>query len=132
MNRVVVAAGSNIDPDQNIAEARRILSSKYRLLSESAFVKTAPIGFADQPDFRNGAFLVETGCGRREFNRALKKIEQRLGRVRTANKFGPRTIDLDIVAWNGKIVGRDFHARDFVRNAALELMPELRGKNRKR
>jgi 2-amino-4-hydroxy-6-hydroxymethyldihydropteridine diphosphokinase len=52
----------------------------------------------------------------------LRLMEDRLGRVRTANKFGPRTIDLDIVVWNGEIVNADYSERDFVRDAVRELL----------
>jgi 2-amino-4-hydroxy-6-hydroxymethyldihydropteridine diphosphokinase len=56
------------------------------------------------------------------FEAYLKDLEARLGRVRTENKFGPRTIDIDVVVWNGEIVNEDYYTRDFVRNAVDELM----------
>ena len=71
------------------------------------------------------AFLVSTGLDREELERNLKEIEKKLGRVKTGTKFGPRTIDLDIVVWNGEVVDLDFYERDFVRNACCELLPEL-------
>lgn len=125
MNIAAVGVGSNIDAALNIAGARELLSGEHTLLKESAFLVTTPIGNYRQPDFLNGAFLVATQLDRDEFTAYLKKLEYRLGRVREADKYGPRTIDLDIVVWNGKIVHRDFHARKFVKNAVVELLPEL-------
>ena len=125
MNTAVIGVGSNINALKNIAMAKEALSREQRLDKESAFIATSPIGFSDQPDFMNGAFLVSTELPIDEFKDYLKGLEDRLGRVRTGNKFGPRAIDLDVVAWNGKIVNNDFYERDFVRNAVLDVMPEI-------
>ena len=122
MNQAVVAVGSNIDARRNVAKAKKLLSKAQRFLKESTFVTTSPIGFLDQPDFYNGAFLIETARGIDGFLAYLKKIEDRLGRVRTANKNSPRTIDLDIITWNGKIVNKDCYEREFVRKAVHQLI----------
>lgn len=125
MNIAVISVGSNIDPEINIEKARSLLAGEHELLGESSFVRTKPIGYLEQPDFINGAFLISTEMEQGALERNLKKIERALGRVKSAIKFGPRTIDLDIVVWNGKVVDRDFYERDFVRNACFELLPEL-------
>ena len=62
---------------------------------------------------------------RKELNQWLKGVENELGRVRTANKYGPRTIDLDIVIWDGKIVNQDLIERDFLKTAVSEVLPEI-------
>ena len=126
MNTAVVGVGSNLNAAQNIARAKEALSREHRLNKESVFVKTSPIGFSDQPDFMNGAFLVTTELSIDAFKDYLSGLETRLGRVRTENKYGPRTIDLDIVGWNGKIVNKDFYERDFVRKAVVEVLPEIK------
>ncbi|HLA40711.1 MAG TPA: 2-amino-4-hydroxy-6-hydroxymethyldihydropteridine diphosphokinase [Candidatus Glassbacteria bacterium] len=125
MNRVVIAVGSNIEPEANIEKARSILAGALRLVGESAFVRTAPVGIAEQPDFINGAFLVETSLDCDRLRRYLKEVEKRIGRVRGAERYGPRRIDLDIVVWNGEVVDEDFYVRDFLRAACCELLPEL-------
>jgi 2-amino-4-hydroxy-6-hydroxymethyldihydropteridine diphosphokinase len=78
------------------------------LVAESEWATAAPIGVVEQADFLNGAFLVETALDREAFRAYLKGVEDRLGRVREGNKYGPRTIDLDIVVWNREIVDKDF------------------------
>ena len=50
-----------------------------------------------------------------------KKIEDKMGRDRTAPKFGPRNIDLDIVVWNGEIVDDDYYTRDFLQKSVREI-----------
>jgi 2-amino-4-hydroxy-6-hydroxymethyldihydropteridine diphosphokinase len=127
MNKVIIGVGSNIEARRHILQAKNILVKEQNFLKESIFKTTSPIGFANQPDFLNGAFLIETEMDREKFRVYLKKLESRLGRVRTENKNGPRTIDLDIVTWNGQVVNNDYYERDFVRNAVKELMPNLRG-----
>ena len=125
LNSAVISVGSNIDPEANIEKARLRLSCSQKLVGVSAFVRTRPIGKLDQPDFLNGAFLVSTGLERSDFIKLLKEIENELGRVRTADKYGPRSIDLDLVVWNGRVVDEDFYSRSFVRDAVVELLPEL-------
>jgi 2-amino-4-hydroxy-6-hydroxymethyldihydropteridine diphosphokinase len=126
VNTAVIGAGSNINAAQNIARAKEAFSREHRLEKESIFVKTSPIGYSDQPDFLNGAFLVSTELSLDAFKNYLSGLEKRLGRVRTGNKYGPRTIDLDIVVWNGTIVNNDFYERDFVRKAAKEVLPDIK------
>ena len=123
-NIAAIGVGANIEPEKNIAAAREILASEQRLLTASSFVYTAPIGYTDQPDFLNGAFLVATRLDHEQFTTYLKTVENRLGRVRNANKFGPRTIDLDIVIWNGTIIDRDYRSRSFLRNAIRRIWPD--------
>jgi 2-amino-4-hydroxy-6-hydroxymethyldihydropteridine diphosphokinase len=127
MNRVVVGVGSNIEPARWIPAARRIVARDLRLVAESRFVSTKPLGRTDQPDFVNGAWLVETEHDRASLKAYFRGVEARLGRDRSDGKYGPRTIDLDIVAWNGDVVDADYHRRDFVRAAAREVCPELPG-----
>ena len=125
MNVAAIGVGSNIDARRAIAKARELLTLEQTFLKESSFVTTSPIGASPQPDYLNGAFLVSTKLDRNSFRRYLKRLESRLGRVRTGDAYGPRTIDLDIVVWNGRIVNDDFHEREFVSNAVRELLPEL-------
>jgi 2-amino-4-hydroxy-6-hydroxymethyldihydropteridine diphosphokinase len=121
MNSVVVGIGSNIDPYRHIDRAIAALARRHRLKKVSSLVVTTPVGYADQSDFVNGAALVETVLSAEAFTAELKEIERQLGRVRTGNKYGPRTIDLDIVVWNGAIVDDDYYEREFLRTAVKEL-----------
>ena len=125
MNQVVIGVGSNIRPEENIARTKEIIRMSHRLVGESTFVETEPVGFLDQSNFINGAFRVETKLDFVEMKKWLLSVENQLGRKRGKNKYGPRTIDLDIVVWNGDIVDDDFYTRDFLNNAVLEVWPDL-------
>ena len=121
MNTAIISIGSNIDAEKNIAKMLKILGNEVEVQKISNLVKTKPIGIEDQPDFTNGALKAQTGMKKDELTRLLKTIEDELGRDRSAPKFGPRTIDLDIVIWNGEIVDEDYHTRDFLKKSVEEV-----------
>lgn len=125
MNQAVIGVGSNINPERNISQARKLIEKKMQLLKRSNFVITKPIGFKDQPDFHNGAWLIKTSSDLDALKEFLHHIENQLNRIRTENKFGPRTIDLDVVVWNHHIIDEDVYKRDFLKESVLELCPEL-------
>lgn len=108
LHLAIVSVGSNIDPEQNLQNSREILKSEVAFLGEAAVIQTEPDGYKDQPDFLNGAFLLGTDMTYDEFNRYLKEVESRLGRVKGPIKSGPRCIDLDIIIWDGKVVHGDY------------------------
>lgn len=126
MNEAVIGIGSNIDPEKNIARARDILARDFQVVAESDFVSTRPVGYTQQADFLNGAVRIRTDLKLEPLRQYLKKIEDTLGRRRTILTFGPRTVDLDIVVWNGKLLDPDFYERDYLKKAVLELMPDLK------
>ncbi|HOW36207.1 MAG TPA: 2-amino-4-hydroxy-6-hydroxymethyldihydropteridine diphosphokinase [Candidatus Omnitrophota bacterium] len=126
MNTAVIGLGSNIRPQENIQKAKEILSRTHTILAESQFIKTKPIGSVPQDDFLNGAYLLETALDYEDFKAYLKKVEEKLGRKKCADKFGPRTIDLDILAWNNKVTHEDFFKRNFVKTTVLELLPNIK------
>ena len=123
MNTAIIGVGSNIDPKNNISSAKKKLSSMLELIKSSTFVKTAPFGYKDQDEFLNGAFLVKTNLGLEQLKSVLGKIEDELGRIRTDNKYGPRTIDLDIVIWNNEVIDDEIYSREFLKNSIVELIP---------
>ena len=81
--------------------------------------------YSRQPDFYNGALLMETELEQQSLKMELKRIEDILGRDRSLPKFGPRTIDLDILIWNKKVVDEDYYERDFLRKGVEEIIPDL-------
>jgi len=126
MNTVIVGFGSNIDPDINIPRAKEMIARDHAIRKESTFVTTKPVGYTKQNDFVNGAVLIGTEMGIGELKIYLRNIEIQLGRTKDCIKGGPRTIDLDILAWNGKIIDQDFYTRDFLKNSVLELAPDIK------
>ena len=132
MNLVILSVGSNIDPLANIKKAAVILSGLNCLISVSRFQKTSPEGDPEQPDFLNGAFYVKTSLDQGQLRDKLKEIEAQLGRVRTSNKNSPRTIDLDIVVFNGKIIDPDYDQYIFVKKSVDEIFEQIRRKKWKK
>ncbi|MFP4472758.1 MAG: 2-amino-4-hydroxy-6-hydroxymethyldihydropteridine diphosphokinase [Candidatus Omnitrophota bacterium] len=125
MNTVIIAVGSNIDPDRNIPRAKDALEKCGEIIKQSAWIKTPPIGITDQPDFINGAVLLLSALTQPELRFRLKMIEDRLGRDRSQPKYGPRPIDLDIVVWNNAVIDKDVYERGFLKTAVRELIPDI-------
>lgn len=121
MNSVIIGIGSNIDAEKNIADMLQLLKDKVEIVKVSSMIKTSPIGIENQPDFTNGAIKITTELNQGKLSVLLKGIEDQLGRDRTAPKFGPRCIDLDIVVWNGEIVDDDYYTRDFLKKSVDEI-----------
>lgn len=124
MNDCIIFIGSNINPENNIQESLALLGQNVEIIAVSSWVKTAPIGITNQNDFINGAVRIRTILPKNDLINYLKKLENQLGRDRSLPKFGPRTIDLDIVVWNKTIIDEDYYTRDFIRNAVNELQQD--------
>ena len=124
-HEVVIGLGSNIDPEANLEQVVLELKSRFKVSKRSQWIRTKPIGIQDQPDFYNGALLMETELEQQSLKQELKRIEDILGRDRSLPKFGPRTIDLDILIWNKKVVDEDYYERDFLRKGVEEIIPDL-------
>ena len=117
----IIGIGSNINPAENIANALKILGGGNEIVKLSGLVQTAPVGIPDQPDFLNGAAKVFTDQEMNDFKGYLKDVEDRLGRDRSVPKYGPRTIDLDIVVWDGEIIDEDYYQREFLKKAVDDI-----------
>jgi len=129
-----VAIGSNIeDPDAQVTRAFQELAVLPRttLVAKSKLHRTAPVGFADQPDFVNACALLDTSLEPRELLDELLALEKRHGRVRSMLN-GPRSLDLDIVLYGDRVICEPglkvphprAHERAFVLVPLLEAWPE--------
>ncbi|MBL4567062.1 MAG: 2-amino-4-hydroxy-6-hydroxymethyldihydropteridine diphosphokinase [Porticoccus sp.] len=114
LHQVIISVGSNIDPQINIPASREILAADTQLLDCADTIETRPVGYENQPNFLNTAYLVATPFEFDEFNAFLKSVEDRMGRERGPIKSGPRTIDLDIIIWDGDILNTDYYHYDYV------------------
>ena len=99
------------------------------VVAVSSLRETEPVGYLDQPRFLNAAVAVETELGPRELLDRLLAVERSLGRERTGPRFGPRTIDLDLLLYGDAIVAEAGltvpHPRLAERRFALEPLAEL-------
>lgn len=121
----IVSLGSNIQPHENIAAARRILQAETRLVALSRIIETLPDGYHAQPNFLNAALVIETTLERHAFKQYLKNVEQRLGRVKGPHPAGPRTMDLDIIVWDRAVVHNDYYNKSYVYGPVNEVLERL-------
>jgi 2-amino-4-hydroxy-6-hydroxymethyldihydropteridine diphosphokinase len=107
-NVVYLSLGSNIEPAENLRAAIEQMAAQTRLIAVSSVWETKPVGLAEQPNFLNAAVIVETSLTAEQFKQeVIGPIEQRLGRVRQADKNAPRPIDIDIMLFNCQILQLD-------------------------
>jgi 2-amino-4-hydroxy-6-hydroxymethyldihydropteridine diphosphokinase len=100
-----LALGSNIEPERNLPRCVALLAERCQVLAISRVYETEPVGFTEQANFLNAAVLVETALEAEALKaEVLADIENRLGRIRTANKNSPRTIDVDIALFNHDVL----------------------------
>lgn len=125
MNEVYLLLGSNINPEKNILLALEYLNRNFNILEVSHTWQTKPVG-SDAADFLNTVVRLETNLDAFTLKECcLCHIEEVLGRVRQADKNAPRTIDLDIIIFNGKVLDDSlfFYAHMIIPFA--ELLPDL-------
>ena len=125
MNEYVISLGSNINPEFNIDKAKAELQKIVDVVKVSTFIYTKPLLFIDQPDFLNGVILIRSVMDIPTLKDSLMMIETKLGRLKDFDKNGPRTIDLDIIVSNNKVVDNDVFERDFLQKAIKEVKPEF-------
>lgn len=99
-NRVYLALGSNLqDPLQQVENALAAIDQIPDTVRQatSPFYRTPPYGPADQPDYLNAVIALDTMLSPEELLNHTQRIELEQGRVRKAERWGPRTLDLDIL-----------------------------------
>jgi 2-amino-4-hydroxy-6-hydroxymethyldihydropteridine diphosphokinase len=134
--RAAIALGANLaSPEAQVLRAFDELAKLpgTRLLARSSLYRTAPVGFAGQPAFINAAALLDTMLAPRELLEGLLAIERAHGRVRDVPN-GPRTLDLDVIAYGDRVIDEPglaiphprAHERAFVLAPLAEIAPDLR------
>jgi 2-amino-4-hydroxy-6-hydroxymethyldihydropteridine diphosphokinase len=125
-----IGLGSNLgDREENLLAALERLS-ELGLVRASSFRETDPVGVTDQPRFLNAAAELETDLSPRDLLVKLLGIERELGRDRAAEtRWGPRTIDLDLLLYGDEVLDEPGltvpHPRLAERRFALEPLQEL-------
>jgi 2-amino-4-hydroxy-6-hydroxymethyldihydropteridine diphosphokinase len=136
MTRAYVGLGANLgDRAATMHAALEQLSAEpgIEVVAVSSFRETEPVGIADQPRFLNAAAAVETEVAPHELLDRLLGIERRLGRTREGPRFGPRTIDLDLLVYGDRRIDEPglevphprLHERLFALEPLAELDPQL-------
>ena len=130
--KAVLALGSNIgEPKENLDLAIALLNDATEVQKTSSYFVTKPVGYTDQPDFLNAVCIIESELPAIELLNMLQGIEKAMGRERII-KWGPRSIDLDIIQYGSLLSNADeltlphprAHERKFVLEPWFEIEPD--------
>jgi 2-amino-4-hydroxy-6-hydroxymethyldihydropteridine diphosphokinase len=130
--KAVIALGANLgDPEEQMEIAIALLQDSLDLIAVSSIIKTAPVGGPTQPDYLNAVCIAESELSAAELLALLQGIEKSLGRVRE-ERWGPRTIDLDLIQYGTILSAADeltlphprAHERRFVLEPWFEIEPD--------
>ena len=136
MTVAYIAIGSNLaSPLEQVNAALKALGDipESHILTFSSFYRTPPLGPQDQPDYLNAAVALETSLAPEELLNHTQRIELQQGRVRKAERWGPRTLDLDIMLFGNEVINTerltvphyDMKNRGFMLWPLFEIAPEL-------
>lgn len=131
--RVFLGVGSNLAPREHLPRALAGLRAFAPVTAVSTCYVTPPIGRPEQPPYVNAVFEVATALGPLALRSALRDLEARLGRRRTADRFASREIDLDVLLHGDHVLtcgplllpDPDLRTRVFLALPLLELAPLL-------
>lgn len=125
MNNALISLGSNIEPEKNLFHAVSMLRNKFDGLKLSSVIETASEG-SSGPNFLNAVAGFQTILTEEQLkNEVLRKIESILGRIRTQDKYAPRSIDMDIVIYNDNVVDANIWNQIYIAYPLSELIPDL-------
>jgi 2-amino-4-hydroxy-6-hydroxymethyldihydropteridine diphosphokinase len=133
---VYIGLGANLgDRESTIRTALELLAADgdVQVDAVSSLSETDPVGYEDQPRFLNGAAALRTQLAPRALLDRLQDIERQLGRDRSVPRFGPRTIDLDLLLYGSAEIDEPgleiphprLHERPFVLEPLAELDERL-------
>ncbi len=136
MSIAYIAVGSNLsDPVTQANHAINALKQlpKSRFIAASSLYSSTPMGPQNQPDYINAVVAVETDLLPLELLDCTQAIEQEQGRVRKDERWGPRTLDLDIILYGDEVMDSErltiphygMRVREFVLYPLAEIAPSL-------
>lgn len=122
---VYLGLGSNIQPDLYLPKAIRYLQHMLEVVQVSSIWQTPAVGM-EGPDFLNVVIEVRTELNPEEIKKQVtQKIENELGRVRTEDKFAPRTIDIDLLIYDNQVLDEEIWDHAHLAVPLAELIPDL-------
>ncbi|VCV27761.1 2-amino-4-hydroxy-6-hydroxymethyldihydropteridine diphosphokinase [Klebsiella pneumoniae] len=109
MTLVYIALGSNLASPLEQVQAAIRARAKFRTAAWSPSLRstTPPLGPQDQPDYLNAAVALETALPPETLLDHTQRIELQQGRVRKAERWGPRTLDLDIMLFGDAVINSE-------------------------
>ena len=125
MARAYVGIGSNIEPEQNVRSAVRALRARFGTLTISPVYRSPAEGFPGD-DFYNLVVGIDTSEPAATVEATLSQIERDHGRVRYGNGMHSRTLDLDLLVYDDRVLRDDVTRYEFVLKPLVDLAPNLR------
>ena len=124
MHHAYLSLGSNIEPETNLPKAIDLLQKYGEILKVSSAWESEAVG-SEGPNFLNACVLFSTPLLEIELKeQVIHSIEAKLGRQRSADKYAPRTIDIDIVLFDNQLCNEKFWKQAFVIIPLAEIYPE--------
>jgi 2-amino-4-hydroxy-6-hydroxymethyldihydropteridine diphosphokinase len=123
---VCVELGSNIKPEKYLPKAAQVLKREFKVMGISRAWETPPVGCVGCDNYLNAALLIETDISNDALKLRLREIEAQLERVRTGDKFAPRTIDIDVLIYDNQVIESNLWKYSFLAVPVSELMPDFR------
>lgn len=118
--------GSNIQPGKNLALGVDLLGQKVKVLQLSSVWESLSVG-SGGPNFLNLAVLIMTPLEAGELKeKLLRPLEAQLGRVRSEDKNAPRTIDIDIIIFDGRLLDPTLFRYAHRAVPVAEILPDFR------
>lgn len=125
LHEIYLNIGSNIEPERHLQEAIRLLREHGQVKAISNAWQSHAFG-SDGPDFLNACVLFLNPLTSRELKeQVIRPIETKLGRVRSEDRFAPRTIDIDIILIDDEPFGWEFWSNAFVVVPLADLLPDF-------
>ena len=119
-----VALGSNVEPEANLPRAVHALERLGQTRSVSKVYESEAVGPAGQPRYLNAVVGIEIEFDADALRKQLREIEAEMGRIRTADKYAPRPIDLDLVALDAYL-DPEVERRAYLAVTLAEVAPDL-------
>jgi len=121
MHMALVGMGSNIEPEDNLLRAAAALRAEFGYVKFSSVYRSPAIGM-DGDDFLNACCVFHSNLTQSDLRRRMKALEDTQGRDRSRGSWKPRTIDLDVLMYDGAVVDGELYRYAHAYVPAIELL----------
>ena len=122
MAEVLIGMGSNIEPESNLQSAAIALRAAFEGVSFSSVYRSEAVGMDSAADFLNACCRFESDLSQLAIKACLKRLEDAQGRDRSKGSWKPRTLDLDLLMYNDKVLDDELYRYAHAYVPAAELV----------
>jgi len=127
VNQVLLGMGSNIESEKNLQTASQTLRQMFGIIQFSTVYRSEAVGIESGADFLNACCLFDCAQNHKTLRQQLKQLEEQQGRIRAQQGWQSRTLDLDIIMFNGEVIDQGLYQYLHIWTPANELL-NLQGK----